>query len=491
LVGFKFTVGADPIRVTAVGRFAYSGDSEAHIVKIVKASDGQDVPGTSANISMAGATVGQWKFATLISPVTLQAQQAYYVVSQERLGGDHFGDLNNTTVETTGVAVENLGVYAVSAPNYILAGGGSQTYGPPNFRYLKNGGSTPPPPTAPTISLTDPVGGTIVTLPANVTLRATVSAGVTNVTFYRDGVLLGSDNHSPASFVWNSPAPGNYALTARAADADGLFATSSVVNITVRSNDPGPVGGEQAFITSKVLGEVRNDFNGLIGMKITVGPQSITVTALGRIIGPGNNGTHLVKLVRASDLADVPNGSVSIDTIGGTVGEFKYAQLPSPVVLQANGIYYLVSQEVLGGDRWHGVVNTALNTSSVAAVNSGVFMGSGYGWSLAGAAGHSYGPVDFKFNAPSGGAGGGSQGGGTASPTEVTEPSAVHTWTFDGQQLISVRGHAGEHYLLQASDDLSEWVQIADHTLERDEITIADLDAHTHHFRFYRASRVR
>jgi hypothetical protein len=60
-------------------------------------------------------------------------------------------------------------------------------------------------------------------------------------------------------------------------------------------------------------------------MKITVGSQPITVYALGRIFVSGNTGTHMVKLVRASDSVDL--ASVSIPMTGGTAGQFKYVNL--------------------------------------------------------------------------------------------------------------------------------------------------------------------
>jgi hypothetical protein len=151
----------------------------------------------------------------------------------------------------------------------------------------------------------------------------------------------------------------------------------------------------QRYLTSQDLGTVRNDFSGFAGMRILVGPNPITVTALGRIVAGGNSGTHIVKLVNANSSSDIPGGSVSVSTSGGTVGQFQYANLSTPVVLSPGQPYYLVSQETSGGDVWYHN-DTVVKTTSVAAETSAVY---GYGsglWHMDGTSGQSYGPVDFK-----------------------------------------------------------------------------------------------
>jgi hypothetical protein len=149
------------------------------------------------------------------------------------------------------------------------------------------------------------------------------------------------------------------------------------------------------FVTSKVLGSVRNDFSGWVGMKITVGATPLTVSQLGRIFVSGNSGTHIVKLVRASTQTDVPNGSVSITMSGGSAGQFKYGTLASAVTLSANTAYYLVSQETAGGDQW-GNFNTTVTTTADGTCDGAVYFGSGYPWSVIGGANHTYVPVDIK-----------------------------------------------------------------------------------------------
>jgi hypothetical protein len=151
-----------------------------------------------------------------------------------------------------------------------------------------------------------------------------------------------------------------------------------------------------------VLGTVRNDYSGFVGMRIGVGASPITVTALGRIFVAGNSGTHIVKLVSAANGTDVPGGSVSLSMSGGVPGQFKYANLSSPVVLAAGATYYVASQETAGGDYWHNY-DTTLTTTSVATDLSTVYkMAVNYGsggtpWTSYGTAGQTFGPVDFTY----------------------------------------------------------------------------------------------
>jgi hypothetical protein len=114
------------------------------------------------------------------------------------------------------------------------------------------------------------------------------------------------------------------------------------------------------------------------------------------MMADGNTSTHTVKFVNAGDGTDVPGGTASIDMSTGIVGQFQYADLSAPVVLSAGSVYYLVSQEAAGGDFWF-YDDTTITTTSVASEISAVW-GDGVGqWHLNGAAGQSFGPLDFKY----------------------------------------------------------------------------------------------
>src|SRR4029077_11052517 len=123
-------------------------------------------------------------------------------------------------------------------------------------------------------------------------------------------------------------------------------------------------GTSTPLTTGDTLGSLRNDFSGWVGGQITVGSADLTVTDLGRIVVAGNSGTHTVKLVDAATGLDVSGGSVSVSMAGGTPGQFQYATLSSPVTLLANHSYYLVSQEISGGDTWYEYNTTASTTAA-------------------------------------------------------------------------------------------------------------------------------
>jgi hypothetical protein len=162
------------------------------------------------------------------------------------------------------------------------------------------------------------------------------------------------------------------------------------------SSIPDTESGTAQYLTSQTFGTVRNGYSGFLGMQILVGSNPITVTTLGRMMLDGNNSVHTVKFVNASDGTDVPGGTASIEMAGGTVNQFQYANLSSPVVLTAGTAYYLVSEETADGDTWY-YDDTLVGTSSVATELSGAW-GNGPGqWNVSGSAGQSYGPLDFKY----------------------------------------------------------------------------------------------
>ena len=94
--------------------------------------------------------------------------------------------------------------------------------------------------TLPTVSITGPVGGTIVNAPAAITITANaadsdVGGSISKVEFYNGSTLLSSDTASPYSYTWSGAAAGNYSLTAKAYDNLGGVTTSSAVNVTVNA----------------------------------------------------------------------------------------------------------------------------------------------------------------------------------------------------------------------------------------------------------------
>lgn len=198
---------------------------------------------------------------------------------------------------------------------------------------------------------------------------------------------------------------GTWLTTSSVATIDGAIYTINGGQTwslaTGSGNSYVPVGFEyqtpapQPLVTGMTLGAMRADSPGWAGNKITVGSQSLTVTDIGRLCNSGNSLSHDLKIVRASDGATVATVTASMS--GCTAGQFKYAQLSSPVTLLANTAYYVLSYEV-GSDTFRDWVGTWLTTTSAATVNAGVYtINGGQTWSLATGSGNSYVPLDIKY----------------------------------------------------------------------------------------------
>jgi hypothetical protein len=143
-VGMSFTVGPNPLTVSYLARLEAAGNSGSHIVKLVNASTGVDVPGGSVTISAAGGTPGLFVYGALASPVVLSANTAYYLASQEAVGQDTWYDLDTTVLTTTGGSVTQAAYYYNTA--WHTVSGAGHAYGPSNFAYTLGGTVTPPPP---------------------------------------------------------------------------------------------------------------------------------------------------------------------------------------------------------------------------------------------------------------------------------------------------------------------------------------------------------
>jgi hypothetical protein len=418
-VGMNITVGAAPITVTALGRIVAGSNGGSHIVKIVQALTGADVPGASASVNAGAGTPGTFAYATLSSPVTLSANTAYYVVTQETFGGDSWYDFNSS-VQTTSAATATSAVYS-SGSSYVTLGSAGQTYGPVDFVY--SGTSAQP-------SITQQPQSQSVTAGATATFSVTATGG--NLSYQWSSAPSGS-----STFTTINGATGSSYTTPAT-----TVAQSGTQYMCVVSNSAGPTASSAAtltvvvaslpttnYITSFGLGTARNNFTGWVGMSITVGSSPVSVTALGRIVVAGNTGSHAVKIVNAATSQDVTGGSVSVPTSGGTAGTLAYANLPASVTLSANTTYYVVSQETQGGDAWYDV-NTSIQTTAVAAENTGIYSYDGASYSGYGAANQSYGPIGFLYST-------------AAVQPEITQQPQSQTVTAGAVATFSVSASGG------------------------------------------------
>lgn len=86
----------------------------------------------------------------------------------------------------------------------------------------------------PTVSLTAPAEGAVVSAPGSVTLSAAAADAdgtVTKVEFYNGSTLLGTATASPYTYQWSAIAAGSYSLTAKVFDNSGASVTSAPVTL--------------------------------------------------------------------------------------------------------------------------------------------------------------------------------------------------------------------------------------------------------------------
>src|SRR4029079_10805141 len=96
----------------------------------------------------------------------------------------------------------------------------------------------------PTVSITAPAGGTMVSGSIAVAASASAGAGMAGVQFTLDGAALGpEDTTAPYSVSWHTggAANGDHTLTAIVRDAAGIRTTSAPVTVSVNNDTTPPV----------------------------------------------------------------------------------------------------------------------------------------------------------------------------------------------------------------------------------------------------------
>jgi hypothetical protein len=99
-------------------------------MKLVNAVTMQDVPGASVTVNTAGVPAG-FKYVALAAPISLPANSAYFLVSQEFSGGDQRYQGVTPLASASGIAESNFSTYSPDGVNYTT----SSTYIPVSFTY--------------------------------------------------------------------------------------------------------------------------------------------------------------------------------------------------------------------------------------------------------------------------------------------------------------------------------------------------------------------
>lgn len=94
--------------------------------------------------------------------------------------------------------------------------------------------------TPPTVSITAPANGATVSGTVTVAATAADNAGVVDVQFWVDGILIAQDATAPYTTAWTTIglSNGSHTLTAVARDAAGNTTTSSAITVTVNTTPP-------------------------------------------------------------------------------------------------------------------------------------------------------------------------------------------------------------------------------------------------------------
>ena len=183
-----------------------------------------------------GATIG---FGDYTLTANANDEQGYVTGVEFFVDGNSVGVDNSAPYEAVYNATVGAHVITAIATDGDCLTGQSQTV---NVTVSSNA--------APSVTLDAP---TVAVAGSQITLSSTASdsdGNVTQVQFFVDGVLIGTDATSPYSFVWTATLGDNQAITAVATDNSGLTTTSNVVLITVTSNIPPIVAVTFPFSTS-------------------------------------------------------------------------------------------------------------------------------------------------------------------------------------------------------------------------------------------------
>jgi hypothetical protein len=123
------------------------------------------------------------------------------------------------------------------------------------------------------------------------------------------------------------------------------FCIAATCLLVALATVPAHADGIPAFSVTSAVFRTDDPYTAELGYTFTTGNTPITIGALG-YINDGFNGTHTVALFNVATQQAVPGALTTVTTIGGDANSFSftYTDLISPITLDANTEYQLVSQ---------------------------------------------------------------------------------------------------------------------------------------------------
>jgi|GEM_PF-4776086 len=454
--GIRVTVGDQPVRVTAIGRYALEGNTQSHPAKIVRVSDRATVARSQIDLSNPYADTAGFKYG--LTEAILKPQTTYYVLCQELAGQDKRLDYvkvktrQDTALKFDGVAWDQ------GSFGYICAYGQTDSIrGGVNLRYRVE-------PQPKLTSLIESSSGDVkryVGMKITVKDRAVRVREIgTRVSDDRKGMLnlaiiresdkdcvswgnmvnmgLGQANANGFKFtatdILLKPNQSYYVMSYETvgcnldstvelktspdftidgpACSDDLktFNVRDKLNHSIRAIDLRyEYVNEQPLITSVELSETKLEGpTGWYGMKITVGDKPVVVYELGRYRGSDTSHlpkmyqergrglieNHALRLVRASDQKTLASSGVGIWGKTDQQG-FGYGILGQLLTLEPNTCYYVLCNEMEKSDPWYSG-QTKVEAIAGISINGPVKTCDFITFDVTENPGHSYGPVNLK-----------------------------------------------------------------------------------------------
>jgi hypothetical protein len=226
-------------------------------------------PTVSITSPANGATIG---FGNNVLTANANDEQGYVTSVEFFVDGVSVGIDNSAPFEATYNAT--VGAHAITA---IATDGDCLTAQSQTVNVTVSSNA------APSVTLDAP---TTAVEGSQITLSSTASdsdGNITQVQFFVDGILVGTDATAPYSFVWTATLGANQEITAVATDNSGLTTTSNVILITVTSNIPPTVAITFPFSTSDftapetvALTAEASDMDGtIVGVEFFINGESV------------------------------------------------------------------------------------------------------------------------------------------------------------------------------------------------------------------------
>jgi peptidoglycan/xylan/chitin deacetylase (PgdA/CDA1 family) len=223
------TVGDGQHTVLARAFDEASNSSDSMTATIDVSNQGPDTIPPSSMMSCNGGACSAGFYNAAVS-VSLSAS--------DNAGGSGVARIVYTTDGSTPTSTNGTtysGAFSVSSTTTV------------NYRAFDNAGNAEPVNTAliqidtnpPTVTLTAPSSGSVLTGSTTLTATASDNVAVLRVDFLVDGTVVGSVTSSPYSLPWNSAsvADGSHTIAARAVDAATNATTSSVATVTTANSN--------------------------------------------------------------------------------------------------------------------------------------------------------------------------------------------------------------------------------------------------------------